>query len=242
MTGAVAVPQAPELEAAPVRVVLVDDSAAFLAAIQFALSRRRGIDVLGTARDVAAGLYLVRKHDPQVAVVDVRMPGQGGVGLTREIRARHPAVQVVALTVSREEEDLSELLRAGACGYVLKSAATDELPRAIHAALRREAWVTPEMTSKLVSSYLHSASTLVRDSLDGQGDLTGRERAVLGYVAQGRTNKEIGDLLYIAETTVKTHLKSIFAKLEVRNRSEAAAVAWRMGLGSTVTAPQPGAG
>jgi two-component system nitrate/nitrite response regulator NarL len=220
-----------EPAAKPVSVVLVDDSAQFLEAIRFALSRRSDIDVLATARDVAAGLYLVRKHEPEVAVVDVRMPGQGGVGLTREIRARHPDVQVVALTVSREEEDLSELLRAGACGYVLKSAARDELPRAVHAALRREAWVTPEMTTKLVSTYLHSASTSVRSSLDAHGELTGRERAVLGYVAQGRTNREIGDRLYIAETTVKTHLKSIFAKLEVRNRSEAAALAWRMGLG-----------
>jgi DNA-binding NarL/FixJ family response regulator len=231
--GAVDVMKGPQTGSAPIGVVLVDDSAAFLDAIRFALSRRADVDVLGAARDVAAGLYLVRKHKPRVAVVDVRMPGHGGVGLTRQIRARHPDVQVVGLTVSREEEDLSELLRAGACGYVLKTAARDELPRAIHAALRQESWVTPEMTSKLVSSYLRSASRAVRDSLDWHEELTGRERAVLGYVSQGSTNREIGERLFIAETTVKSHLKSIFAKLEVRNRSEAAAAAWRIGLGST---------
>jgi DNA-binding NarL/FixJ family response regulator len=215
----------------PVTVIVVDDSRVFREAICFALGRRSDVRVLGSACDADNALYLIRGHQPQVAIVDVRMPGSGGIELTRRIRAEQPAVRVIALTVSHDEQDLSDMLRAGAAGYVLKRAAPDELPRAIRTAIDGEAWLTPEMTSKLISSYLASASTAVRESLDDDGlNLTPRERVVLAAVAHGRTNRQIADTLYIAETTVKTHLKSIFAKLDVTNRSEAAAVAWRLSL------------
>jgi two-component system nitrate/nitrite response regulator NarL len=213
-----------------VPVVLVDDSKAFLEAIGFALSRRDDIDVLGAATDCVTALYLIGKLGPQVAVVDIRMPGLGGIGLTRELGSRHPDVAVVALTVSHEEDDLSEMLRAGASGYVLKTVASEELPRAVHAAAGGDAWLSPRISRKLIRSYLSSPAAALRRSIDDHDELTPRERAVLSYVAHGRTNREIADGLFIAETTVKTHLKSVFAKLGVRNRSEAAAIAWRMGI------------
>ncbi|MGI9557819.1 MAG: response regulator [Solirubrobacterales bacterium] len=211
-------------------VVVVDDSAVFIEAISLALSRRPDLRLRGVASDVETGEYLVRRHDPDVAVVDVRMPGIGGVGLTRRIVDEHPRTKVVALTVSNDESDLTEMLRAGAWGYVLKPVARDELPRAIHAARAGDVWLTPRMTTKLIQSFLESPASAVRRGLDDQDGLTPRERAVLSFVAHGRTNREIAESLFIAETTVKTHLKSIFGKLEVRNRSEAAAVAWRQGL------------
>lgn len=211
-------------------VVLVDDNAAFLEAISFALSRRDDVEVVGAASDSETAVYIIGKVRPSVAVIDIRMPGTGGIGLTREIRSRHPEVAVVALTVSHEEDDLSEVLRAGASGYVLKTVASDELPRALHAAASGESWLSPRMCRKLVSSFLESPAAALRESIDDNDELTPRERAVLSHVAHGRTNREIADTLFIAETTVKTHLKSVFAKLQVRNRSEAAAIAWRMGL------------
>jgi DNA-binding NarL/FixJ family response regulator len=213
----------------PISVVVVDDSRPFLDAICFVLRRRSDIRVLGTASDADAARRLVERERPDVAVVDVCMPGTDGIELTRMLRADAPAVRVVAVTVSHSEEDLSSILRAGACSYVLKPVAREELPRAIASAVEGGSWVTPHMASKLIASYLGSSSVSVRDSLDGQRMLTPRERAVLAAVAEGRTNKQIADALYIAETTVKTHLKSIFAKLEVASRSEAAAVAWRLG-------------
>lgn len=219
------------LKSSPVGVVVVDDSRVFVEAIRFSLARRSDIRVLGAARDAETARYLIARHRPDVAVVDLRMPGIGGVELTRMLRAEQPSVRVVAVTVSHDEEDLSDVLRAGACGYVLKAVAHEELPSAILAAVKGESWVTPRMTSKLIASYLESAPMTVRDSLDLEApDLTPRERAVLAYVAQGRTNKQIADGMYIAETTVKTHLKSIFGKLGVSNRSEAAAAAWRLSL------------
>jgi DNA-binding NarL/FixJ family response regulator len=218
-----------------VSVVLVDDSKPFLEAIGFALSRRDDIDVVGAATDCETALYLIGKLSPRVAVVDIRMPGTGGIGLTRELAVRHPDVAVIALTVSHEEDDLSEMLRAGASGYVLKTVASDELPRAVHAATDGDAWLSPRMSRKLIRSYLKSPAAALRQSIDDREELTPRERAVLSYVAHGRTNREIADGLFIAETTVKTHLKSVFAKLDVRNRSEAAAIAWRKGLADAPT-------
>jgi DNA-binding NarL/FixJ family response regulator len=191
--------------------------------------------VVGAATDCETALYLIGKLLPRVAVVDIRMPGTGGIGLTRELAARHPDVAVIALTVSHEEDDLSEMLRAGASGYVLKTVASDELPRAVHAATDGDAWLSPRMSRKLIRSYLKSPAAALRQSIDDREELTPRERAVLSYVAHGRTNREIADGLYIAETTVKTHLKSVFAKLDVRNRSEAAAIAWRKGLADAPT-------
>jgi DNA-binding NarL/FixJ family response regulator len=221
----------------PISVVVVDDSRVFREAICFALARRTEIRVVGCAPDAERGMYLIGTHRPQVVAVDIRMPGANGVELTRMIRAEHPDMRVIALTVSHDAEDLADMLRAGACGYVLKPVARDELPRAILAAVKGESWLTPGMTTKLIASYLGSASTMVRSSLDDDGfDLTPRERAVLAAVAHGRTNREIADSLFIAETTVKTHLKSIFAKLDVRNRSEAAAVAWRLSLADAPSA------
>lgn len=234
----VAVPIAAERGTQPIGVVVVDDNRVFREAICFALARRSDIRVLGAASDAENALYLIRREQPELAIVDIRMPGTNGVELTRIIRAQHPEVRVIALTVSPDEQDLSDMLRAGACSYVLKPAAQQELPHAIVTAARGDSWLTPQMTGKLISSYLRSAGTVVRQSLDSDGlDLTPRERAVLAAVAHGRTNREIADTLYIAETTVKTHLKSIFARLEVRNRSEAAAVAWRLSL-----ADEPAAG
>jgi DNA-binding NarL/FixJ family response regulator len=235
-------PIATEQGTQPIGVVVVDDSRVFREAICFALARRSDIRVLGAASDAENALYLIRRERPQLAVVDIRMPGTNGVELTRTIRADHPGVQVIALTVSPDEQDLSDMLRAGACGYVLKPAAREELPHAILTAARGESWLTPQMTFKLITSYLRSAATAVRESLDNDGlDLTPRERGVLAAVAQGRTNREIAETLYIAETTVKTHLKSIFAKLDVRNRSEAAAVAWRLSLADAPAVGDPGA-
>jgi DNA-binding NarL/FixJ family response regulator len=214
-----------------VRVIVVDDSRVFLEAICFALRRSPGIKVVGAAHDAETARYLIRQHLPQLAVVDIRMPTTSGIELTREIRAAHPEVRVIALTVSHDEEDLSDVLRAGACGYVLKPVAGDELPKAILAAVNGESWLTPRMTTKLIASYLRSGSMVVRETLDEDVPaLTPRERGVLSSIAQGRTNKQIAADLYIAETTVKTHLKSIFAKLEVRNRAEATAAAWRLSL------------
>ncbi len=210
--------------------MVVDDNAAFLEAVSFRLTRRSEFRVVGTASSVDKAIYLIGARRPPAVAIDVRMPGIGGPGLARWIRENHPGTAIVALTVSHEEGDMSEMLYAGATGYVLKSDAHDDLPRAVIAAVDGHAWVSPEMSRKLVSAFVDSDVSLIRGALGKCEDLTARERAVLEEVAKGRTNSEIASCLFIAQTTVKTHLKSIFGKLDVRNRAEAASFAWRSGL------------
>ena len=222
-----------------VDVVVIDDSPVFLDAICFSLRRKPGFRLVAAARDAEEGLYLIGRHLPAVALIDLYMPRLDGVELTRRIKERHPGVKVLALTVSEEHHDLLRALRAGASGYILKSAAADEILHAARAALRNESWLSPRMTRKVLEAYLQSPGQVVRDTVEDRSELTPRERAVLGYVAEGRTNREIADNLYIAETTVKTHVKSIFEKLDVRNRSEAAAAAWSRGM-TKAGDPRPG--
>jgi DNA-binding NarL/FixJ family response regulator len=212
-----------------VSVGVVDDSPAFRRAICVSLGRDSRVKVVGAAEDGRRGLEMVLERSPAVALVDIRMPGMDGTDVTRAILARRPDAAVVALTVSEEERDLAEALRAGARGYVLKSADREELVRAVLAAARGESWLSARMTSKLVSSYAaladHSSDRLCLRS----PELSPRERSVLARLALGMTNRQIADALDIAETTVKSHVKSLLRKLGARNRSEATAIAWRLG-------------
>jgi DNA-binding NarL/FixJ family response regulator len=141
-----------------------------------------------------------------------------------------PAIEVIALTVSEDQEDVLEALRAGARGYVVKSAAQGEIIPAILAAARGESWLSPRIAGKLIDEFTRLPSTVVREALKEQAYLTPREQSVLSRLAEGMTNREIADALNIAETTVKTHLQNILEKLHVRNRLEAAAVAFKLGL------------
>jgi two-component system nitrate/nitrite response regulator NarL len=213
----------------PVSVGVVDDSPAFRRAICVSLSRDPRVKVVGTAEDGRRGLEMVLERGPAVALVDMRMPGMGGADLTRAIVARRPDAAVVALTVSEDERDLGEALRAGARGYVLKSADREEIVRAVLAATRGESWLSARMTSKLVSSYAALADHGPAGVGPQGSELSPRERSVLSHLALGMTNRQIAQALDIAETTVKSHVKSLLRKLGARNRSEATAIAWQLG-------------
>jgi DNA-binding NarL/FixJ family response regulator len=156
------------------------------------------------------------------------------------VGASVPGVKVIALTVSEEQEDLLEALRAGARGYVVKSAAHTEVVGAILAVARGESWLSPRIAGKLIDEYARLPSTLVRETLADQPKLTTRERSVLARLAQGMTNREIANVLDIRETTVKTHVKNLLEKLHARNRLEAAAIALRFGLTTEHGAEPPG--
>ena len=214
----------------PTRLVVVDDNPMFARAICRSLLKVPSVKVVAVAHDGETGLYYIRREEPDVALIDLKMAGMKGADLTRKLKASNPHVAVVALTVSQHQEDLLDVLRAGASGYVLKSAAQEEVPRAIAAAVQGESWLSPKMATKLIDSYTELPSTVVRESLRDHPDLTPREQAVLAYLAQGMMNGEIAEALSVSETTVKSHVKSIFGKLDVRNRSEAVAMTWSRGL------------
>jgi DNA-binding NarL/FixJ family response regulator len=211
-----------------VTVVVIDDNAIFRRAVQAILNRYARVELVGMASDSETGVYLVGKTMPDVALVDVRMPEVDGTQCTRLLKERYPGVQTIALTVSDDQEDLLEMLRAGARGYVLKTSSPEELVAAILAASRGESWLSPRMASQLIAEFTRLPPAQIRGGLSkDEMRLTPREQAVLRHLALGKTNREISQSLQIAETTVKTHLKNILEKLHVRNRLEAALLALR---------------
>lgn len=209
----------------PVRVVVVDDSATYIRALAASLRRVPSVEIIGYAQDAEEGLALVQDRLPDVVLIDVRMPRIAGRELARIMTERVPGVDSIALTVSQDGYDLLEMLRAGARGYVLKTASADEIAAAILAVSRGESWLSPKMAAKLIDEFTSLPAGRLRDALPEYGKLTPREYAVLRELALGRTNREISKALGIAETTVKTHLKNILEKLQARNRVEAALIA-----------------
>ncbi len=214
----------------PVTVVVVDDNAIFRQAICRILSRDGRVKVVGVADSAALGLAYAKERLPDVMLVDLRMPGMRGSELTAEVKQTVPAVEIVVLTVSDDQEDLLEALRAGARGYVVKSAAQPETIPAVLATARGESWLSPKIAGMLIDEFTRLPSSVVRNALRDQAYLTPREQSLLSRLAQGMTNREIARAMNIAETTVKTHLKNILEKLHARNRLEAASIALRLGL------------
>jgi two-component system NarL family response regulator len=213
-----------------IRVVVVEDHRIFQRTVCGMLARDPRIEVVGVAGDGAHGLVITRELLPDVALVDLRMEGMKGSELIRELRDSVPVVRSIALTVSEEQEDVLEALRAGAKGYVVKSSVQQEIVGAVVAVAGGDSWLSPRVAHLLIEEFTELPSTIVREALREHANLTPREQAVLSCLAQGMTNRDIGERLFIAQTTVKTHLNNILEKLNARNRLEAAAIALNLGL------------
>jgi two-component system NarL family response regulator len=190
------------------------------------LSEETDLEIVGEAADGLEAIERATELQPDVVLMDVRMPGVGGIEATRRIRQAQPALKVVMLTVSEDEEDLFAAVRAGATGYLLKEVSIDEVAEAVRAVVRGQALVTPSMASKLLGEF----NVLSRrvDAQHGHAPrLTEREIEVLRLVAKGMSNKEIAGELVIAENTVKNHVRNILEKLQMKSRMEAAMYAVR---------------
>ena len=184
------------------------------------------LEVVGEAADGIAAIDMAAELAPDVVLMDVRMPGVGGIEATRRIRTEQPMTKVVMLTVSEDEEDLFDAIRAGATGYLLKELSIEEVADTVRAVARGQALVSPSMAAKLLTEF----NLLSRRVAEQHGDaprLTDRELEVLRLVAKGMSNKEIASELVIAENTVKNHVRNILEKLELRTRMEAAMYAVR---------------
>jgi DNA-binding NarL/FixJ family response regulator len=207
-------------DAAALRVVVVDDHTVMRAGVIALLAGEDGIEIVGEAGDGRAALDLVERHDPDVALVDLRMPVLDGVRTTTEIVARHPRTRVLILTTYDTDQDIERGVEAGAIGYLLKDTTREQLADANRSAARGETVLAPRVAEKLIARMRRPA----------QDPLTARETDVLGAVADGLTNAEIGKRLVITEATVKTHLLRLFAKLDVNDRTRAVVVAMERGL------------
>jgi len=216
----------------PVQVLLVDDHALFRRGLALVLGAEVDLEVVGEASHGVEAVERATELQPHVVVMDVRMPGMGGVEATRRIRQAQPATRVVMLTGSTEDDDLFGALRAGASGYLLKEVAIDEIAAAVRAIARGQALVSPSMAARLVAEF-NALSRRVDEQHDHAPRLTDRELEVLRLVARGLANKEIAAELVIAENTVKNHVRNILEKLQVRTRMEAALYAVRERLVDT---------
>jgi DNA-binding NarL/FixJ family response regulator len=212
-----------------VRVLIVDDDDLMRAGLRGVLSSDPAIEVVGEAGDGREAAYRTRLLRPDVVLMDVRMPDLDGISATRELLATFPEARVVILTTFEQDDYIFGALTAGASGFLLKRTRPEELIAAIHTIAAGDSLLSPSVTSRVIERMAG------QPTLDGARDprlaeLTPRETEVLELIARGLSNGEIAAELVIGESTVKTHLKRVLAKLQVRDRVQAVIFAYESGL------------
>ena len=211
-----------------IRLLLVDDQDLVRAGLRGILRPQFGFEIAGECPDGAAVAAAVDACEPDIVLMDVRMPLVDGVVATRRLRASHPALPVLALTTFDDDEALAGMLRAGAAGFVLKGIPAEELHRAVRVVADGGAWLDPAVTSRVLAVYREAPASL--PAAAGLALLTGRELEVLRLIGQGHTNAEIAAVLVVGEGTVKTHINHVFTKLSLRDRAAAVIFAYDQGL------------
>lgn len=214
-----------------IRILIVDDQALFREGLKTLLSVQPDFEVVGEAENGEEALRLALSQHPQVALMDLRMPVMDGVTAIRRLQQELPDCKVIVLTTFDDDENVFEGLKSGAVGFLLKDVSSDKLFEAVRAAARGDYFLQPSITAKVVAEFSRLSTTAVpRPAAQLINPLSSREMEVLQLVAQGASNKEIGQTLFIAEGTVKNHLTSIFSKLEVTERMKAVLKAQELGL------------
>ncbi len=204
------------------RILLADDHALFRDGVASLLTAW-GMEVVGQASNGREALEKARALNPDLIIMDIHMPHLNGLEATRLIKTEMPEIDVVILTVSDDEESLFEAVKSGAQGYILKNIPGDEFARLLNNLAKGEPAMSQGLAKRLLIEFARQRSQ-AQNRDDGIEPLTAREQQVLEQVAQGHTNREIAGILFLAEDTVKYHLKNIMQKLHLRNRAEV--VAW----------------
>jgi two-component system, NarL family, nitrate/nitrite response regulator NarL len=211
-----------------IRLLLVDDHALFRNGLSKLLEMENDFRVVGEAQDSTEALQKAKDLMPDLVLMDIHMPGTSGIQATRQIREALPSTKVVMLTVSEEEKDLFEAIKYGAHGYLLKNVRPDALFETIRGVFRGEAAISRATAAKILDEFARQAKNPPEETSEEK--LSPRELEVLQLLTEGRTNKEIGNKLSIAENTVKNHLKNILGKLHLENRVQAATFALEKGI------------
>ncbi len=212
-----------------IKVVLADDNALFRAGMEGLLVQGSDVQAIGQAKDTPEAIRKTVVMRPDVVLMDLNMPGGGGIEATRRILVERPRQTICILTCSQQDSDLFSAVRVGTRGYLLKNVAVEDLHKALNILASGGSVLAPRLAARLLIAYC----TLAARSRAGPSDLdklTTRERQILELVSAGDSNREIGDRLSITENTVKVHMRNIQEKLHLRNRQQAAAFAAQEGI------------
>ena len=205
----------------PIRVLIVDDHALFRRGLVMVLEQEKDIDLVGEAGDGAEAVNIAQDTMPDVVLMDVRMPRRGGIEATSQIKAIAPHTKILMLTISDEEADLYDAIKAGASGYLLKEISIEEVANAIRQVHAGQSMISPSMASKLLTEFATMVKKTDEKPAAAQPRLTEREMEVLRLVAKGRNNRDIAKELFISENTVKNHIRNILEKLHLHSRMQA---------------------
>jgi two-component system NarL family response regulator len=220
-------PSSAGLVVEPIRVLVVDDHALFRRGLQMVLEQEPDIEVVGEASDGAEAVTSATETLPDIVLMDVRMPKRGGIDACTSIHETVPSAKIIMLTISDEEADLYDAIKAGAMGYLLKEISIEEVASAIRAVHGGQSLISPSMASKLLTEF----ASMIKKTDDRQQvptpRLTDREMEVLKLVAKGMNNRDIAKQLFISENTVKNHIRNILEKLQLHSRMEAVVYAVR---------------
>jgi two-component system NarL family response regulator len=212
-----------------IRVLIADDHALFRRGLEMVLDEEQDIELVGQASDGTEAVARAGESLPDVVLMDIRMPKTSGIEAARAMKEAAPSAKIVMLTISDEEEDLFEAIRAGASGYLLKDIPLDEVADAVRAVHGGQSLINPSMAGKLLTEF----ATLARRDEEERPQqvpapkLTEREMEVLKHVARGMNNRDIAKELFISENTVKNHVRNILEKLQIHSRMEAVMIAVR---------------
>lgn len=213
-----------------IRVLITDDHRVVREGLSAILETKEEIEIVGEAKDGGEAVEKARQLLPDVIVMDVSMPGMNGVEATRIIKREMPNIGIVALTMYEDQQYIFDLVRAGATGYLLKDSDSTEILAAIRAISKGESLIHPSVASKILAEFSLLSEGKGRRKSTLEHDLTEREITVLRLVSEGKTNKEIANVLDLSEKTVKNHVRNIFHKLHVFDRTQAAILAIRKGI------------
>ncbi len=213
----------------PIRTMIVDDHALFRRGLEMVLEEEADIELVGQASDGSEAVEKAGESLPDIVLMDIRMPRSSGIEACRAMKEVAPSAKIVMLTISDEEEDLFEAIRAGASGYLLKDLPLDEVAETVRAVHGGQSLINPSMAGKLLTEF---ATLAKRDDEERAQQvpaprLTEREMQVLKLVARGMNNRDIAKELFISENTVKNHVRNILEKLQIHSRMEAVMVAVR---------------
>jgi len=227
-----------------IKVLIADDHQVVREGLSAILRTKEDIEVVGEVKDGSEAVEQARRLKPDVILMDISMPRMNGVDATRQIKREQPEIGIVVLTMYDEEDYIYDLVKAGATGYLLKDSDSSQIVKAIKTVARGESLIHPSIASKILHEFTFMAQGKGQPVKKRAQELSDREVEVLKFVADGKTNKEIANVLNLSEKTIKNHVRNIFHKLQVYDRTQAAIHGLRKGLirldGQTRPEPKEG--